>query len=223
MTHDAMDSSISEDSMFVVDQLILEPSSSTESARTAPTISKRPSMDGIYNYFSQHNQTGVQQRRSSTKDISSLKEDVNSNSEVEDSISKKSKHRISRKAFWGKKMFGSNSGSSNSEVASPTSPHSSSYDSMYFSAMNDYEETRGKSQVFGIPLENAVSVARVYDQYELPAIIHRCIEYVETKNGLNEEGIYRLSGSSAFVKQLKKRFNDGKYAHSFILLSTFIN
>jgi hypothetical protein len=204
-----MESSISEDDMLI-DQLVLEPSSSTESARTAPAISKRPSMDCIYNYFSQNGQTGAQ-RRSLSKDMSS-KNDPSYNGEIygSSSSSKKSKHRISRKTFWGKKMFGSNS-----DIVTPTSsqstPNGINYDSAYYQTMNDYEETRGKSQIFGIPLESAVSVARVCDQYELPAIIHRCIEYVETKNGLLEEGIYRLSGSSALVKKLKKRFNEGNY------------
>ncbi|OAD08365.1 hypothetical protein MUCCIDRAFT_123332, partial [Mucor lusitanicus CBS 277.49] len=67
--------------------------------------------------------------------------------------------------------------------------------------------------IFGIPLENAVNVSRVCDHYDLPAIIHRCIEYLEAKDALTEEGIYRLSGSSAKVKILKKRFNDDEEFH----------
>jgi RalA-binding protein 1 len=41
----------------------------------------------------------------------------------------------------------------------------------------------------------------------LPAIVFRCIEYLETKNAQDEEGIYRLSGSSAVIKGLKERFD----------------
>ena len=43
----------------------------------------------------------------------------------------------------------------------------------------------------------------------LPAIVFRCIQYLEAKKAEQEEGIYRLSGSSAVIKSLKDRFNAG--------------
>lgn len=61
--------------------------------------------------------------------------------------------------------------------------------------------------IFGVSLQEAVSVARIRDDLELPAIVFRTIEYLETKQALTEEGLYRLSGSSAVVKSLKDRFN----------------
>ncbi|CAG8591466.1 6547_t:CDS:2 [Ambispora gerdemannii] len=61
--------------------------------------------------------------------------------------------------------------------------------------------------VFGVPLEQAISVARIKDGYELPAVVYRCIEYLDAKNAAFEEGIYRLSGSSATIKILRERFN----------------
>ncbi|KAL1923614.1 uncharacterized protein VTP21DRAFT_8594 [Calcarisporiella thermophila] len=61
--------------------------------------------------------------------------------------------------------------------------------------------------VFGVPLQVAVRVSRVKEGYELPAVVYRCIEYLEAKNAEKEEGIYRLSGSSATIKMLKDRFN----------------
>ena len=39
----------------------------------------------------------------------------------------------------------------------------------------------------------------------------RCIQYLEAKKAEQEEGIYRLSGSSAVIKSLKDRFNAGEY------------
>jgi hypothetical protein len=51
----------------------------------------------------------------------------------------------------------------------------------------------------------------------LPAVVFRCIQYLEAKNADEEEGIYRLSGSSAMVKTLKDRFNTGLSA--FCILS----
>ncbi|KAI9270379.1 hypothetical protein BDA99DRAFT_602704 [Phascolomyces articulosus] len=62
-------------------------------------------------------------------------------------------------------------------------------------------------RVFGVPLEDAVRVARVSDNYELPAIVYRCIEYLDAKNAVMEEGLYRLSGSNMVMQRLKQKFN----------------
>lgn len=58
--------------------------------------------------------------------------------------------------------------------------------------------------VFGVPLHEALAVSQIA---ELPAVVYRCIEYLEAKEAEKEEGIYRLSGSSAVIKALKDRFN----------------
>lgn len=58
--------------------------------------------------------------------------------------------------------------------------------------------------VFGVPLEDSLSIAKVE---ELPAIVYRTIRYLETKKAHQEEGIFRMSGSTAVVKSLKYRFN----------------
>ncbi|GMK59290.1 hypothetical protein CspeluHIS016_0703050 [Cutaneotrichosporon spelunceum] len=58
--------------------------------------------------------------------------------------------------------------------------------------------------VFGVPLAESLALAQVAG---LPAIVFRCIEYLEAKNAEEEEGIYRLSGASAVIKGLKERFN----------------
>ena len=60
--------------------------------------------------------------------------------------------------------------------------------------------------VFGIPLEESLEVANIAG---LPAIVFRCIEYLEKMEADQEEGIYRLSGSSAVIKNLKDKFNAG--------------
>jgi hypothetical protein len=69
---------------------------------------------------------------------------------------------------------------------------------------------RAPNQVFGIPLDEAVKVCRISHDYELPAVVYRCIEYLEAKEAAQEEGIYRLSGSAAKIKKLKEKFNQGK-------------
>jgi RalA-binding protein 1 len=58
--------------------------------------------------------------------------------------------------------------------------------------------------VFGVQLMESIQIASVAG---LPAPVFRCIEYLEAKRAEEEEGIYRLSGSSAVIKGLKDRFD----------------
>ncbi|KAK0728964.1 hypothetical protein B0T21DRAFT_204078 [Apiosordaria backusii] len=63
-------------------------------------------------------------------------------------------------------------------------------------------------QVFGATLAEAVRYCAPTDiRVPLPAVVYRCIQYLESKNAISEEGIFRLSGSSVTIKQLKERFN----------------
>ncbi|CAG8583371.1 8871_t:CDS:2 [Paraglomus brasilianum] len=61
--------------------------------------------------------------------------------------------------------------------------------------------------VFGVPLDQAIASSRIKEGYELPAIVHRCVEYLDAKGAAFEEGIYRLNGSASVIKMLKDRFN----------------
>lgn len=63
---------------------------------------------------------------------------------------------------------------------------------------------RNSKPVFGVPLSDSIQIASVAG---LPAPVFRCIEYLESKKAEEEEGIYRLSGSSAVIKGLKDRFD----------------
>ncbi|GJJ11272.1 hypothetical protein Clacol_005504 [Clathrus columnatus] len=58
--------------------------------------------------------------------------------------------------------------------------------------------------VFGVPIVDALQVAQIAN---LPAVVFRCIQYLEAKKADQEEGIYRLSGSTAVIKSLRDRFN----------------
>ncbi|CAG8982876.1 hypothetical protein HYALB_00002892 [Hymenoscyphus albidus] len=61
---------------------------------------------------------------------------------------------------------------------------------------------------FGAGLSEAVRYNHPADiRVELPAVVYRCIEYLDAKNAVNEEGIFRLSGSNIVIKQLRERFN----------------
>ncbi|KDE03804.1 hypothetical protein MVLG_05744 [Microbotryum lychnidis-dioicae p1A1 Lamole] len=61
--------------------------------------------------------------------------------------------------------------------------------------------------VFGIPLKEAVAQSRIRPGFELPAVVYRCVEYLEAKHAETEEGIFRLSGSANVIRLLKDRFN----------------
>lgn len=81
-------------------------------------------------------------------------------------------------------LYGSNGGASQSELRGPV------------------------RQVFGAPLAEAVRFNGPLDvNVPLPAVVYRCIQYLDAKNSIREEGIFRLSGSNVVIKQLRERFN----------------
>lgn len=74
--------------------------------------------------------------------------------------------------------------------------------------------------VFGVPLGEAVEVSQPMGvDIPLPAVVYRCIEYLQERGAVQEEGIFRLSGSNIVIKALRDRFNvegdvrllDGEY------------
>ncbi|PHH64159.1 hypothetical protein CDD81_4906 [Ophiocordyceps australis] len=87
-------------------------------------------------------------------------------------------------------LFG---GSESGSVATP--PHSTYHGPM--------------RQVFGASLGEAVRYHPPADvNVPLPSVVYRCIEYLDSKHGILEEGIFRLSGSNVVIKQLRERFNN---------------
>ena len=76
---------------------------------------------------------------------------------------------------------------------------------------------------FGMPLAEAVAImpplltnreiassARGPDTTYLPAVVYRCLEYLNSKDAASEEGIFRLSGSNIVIRNLRMRFeNEG--------------
>ncbi|EPQ31578.1 uncharacterized protein PFL1_00911 [Pseudozyma flocculosa PF-1] len=72
---------------------------------------------------------------------------------------------------------------------------------------NDKHSPREPRPVFGVPLAESIAISSIHEGLELPSVVYRCIEYLEKTNAAMEEGIYRLSGSSAVIKTLKDRFN----------------
>ncbi|KAI8954810.1 hypothetical protein F4801DRAFT_575201 [Xylaria longipes] len=83
------------------------------------------------------------------------------------------------------------------------------YNSSGGSTPQPQSESRGPvRQVFGAPLAEAVRYCGPVDtNVPLPAVVYRCIQYLDLKNAILEEGIFRLSGSNLVIKQLRERFN----------------
>lgn len=62
---------------------------------------------------------------------------------------------------------------------------------------------------FGVPLAEAVEFCSPKGiDVSLPAVVYRCLEYLEAQDAASEEGIFRLSGSSVVIKALRDRFNN---------------
>jgi len=115
------------------------------------------------------------------------------------------REKAKSKMFWG---FGRPNG--NSFFAFATGPITSSTDGFLSSEKNPAPaQPQPPCAVFGTSLEESLEVAQIAN---LPAIVFRCIQYLELKKADQEEGIYRLSGSSAVIKSLKDRFNSGTLA-----------
>ncbi|KAG0197494.1 hypothetical protein BGX33_000566 [Mortierella sp. NVP41] len=106
--------------------------------------------------------------------------------------------------FLGK---GNNNGSSNNTNNGSINGGISSAPSGQLSGSGSYPSLAPIRQVFGVSLEQAIEQGLVQPGYELPAVVYRCIEYLNAHKAKLEEGIYRLSGSTAVIKNLKERFN----------------
>ena len=75
------------------------------------------------------------------------------------------------------------------------------------------EQITNVKAAFGAPLAEAVEHCgpRGIDVC-LPAVVYRCLEYLEMKDAASEEGIFRMSGSNTLIKGLRNRFNaEGDY------------
>lgn len=60
---------------------------------------------------------------------------------------------------------------------------------------------------FGVPLREAVLASPLSPDIHLPAVVYRCLEFLEQNNAISEEGIFRLSGSSNVIRSLRDRFD----------------
>ncbi|EDQ92261.1 uncharacterized protein MONBRDRAFT_14763 [Monosiga brevicollis MX1] len=65
----------------------------------------------------------------------------------------------------------------------------------------------GASQpVFGVDLTNAVAETHLADGLDIPCIVRSCISFVH-EHGLEEVGVYRVSGRATDVQAVRKHFD----------------
>ncbi|KAF9909288.1 hypothetical protein BX616_011236 [Lobosporangium transversale] len=72
----------------------------------------------------------------------------------------------------------------------------------------DYPGPGPAAQIFGIPLEEAVRLSKISASTGVPAVVTRCIEYLDVM-GVEEVGLYRVPGSTSNVARLKTMFDSG--------------
>ncbi|KAG0200705.1 hypothetical protein BGX33_010834 [Mortierella sp. NVP41] len=72
----------------------------------------------------------------------------------------------------------------------------------------DYSRPGTADHIFGLPLEEAVRLSKISATTGVPAVISRCIEYLDTM-GVEEVGLYRVPGSTSNVARLKSMFDHG--------------
>ncbi|KAK9431331.1 Rho GTPase activation protein [Lipomyces doorenjongii] len=80
----------------------------------------------------------------------------------------------------------------------------------FFRQSRIFSSTSKSCDVFGMPLRDAVimtrpEVGRDDCRYWVPGIVTRCINFLN-QYGLEEEGLYRISGSVSGIEELKKEF-----------------
>lgn len=64
-------------------------------------------------------------------------------------------------------------------------------------------------RIFGISLSEAVQLSyKDVHHCRVPSIVYRCIELLKVRDAIFEEGIFRLSGSTATIRILKEKFNN---------------
>ncbi|KAF9926639.1 hypothetical protein BGZ67_007998 [Mortierella alpina] len=74
--------------------------------------------------------------------------------------------------------------------------------------MPEYSRSAITDRIFGLPLEDAVRFSKISASTGVPAVVTRCIEYLDVM-GVEEVGLYRVSGSTTNVARLKAMFDHG--------------
>ncbi|CCD25066.1 GTPase-activating protein BEM3 NDAI_0E02490 [Naumovozyma dairenensis CBS 421] len=77
------------------------------------------------------------------------------------------------------------------------------------SGTNSHSYMPQSATVFGSSLNDCLKLSsHTYQRkYEIPSVVYRCLEYLYKNRGVQEEGIFRLSGSSTLIKTLQEKFD----------------
>ncbi|KXN68631.1 RhoGAP-domain-containing protein [Conidiobolus coronatus NRRL 28638] len=86
------------------------------------------------------------------------------------------KKSVKKNFFWNKRLFG-----------------------------NEVKKSSTPLPIFGVNLQQSVATSSI-GGYPLPSVVYRCIQYLDAKNAQEEEGIYRLSGSTTTIDSLRGKF-----------------
>ncbi|KAJ1654258.1 hypothetical protein IWQ61_005775, partial [Dispira simplex] len=110
---------------------------------------------------------------------------------------------------WSGKKY-SDKGHGSPVTAVPMEPSSSNESLKGVPLVKLSSGTRSKLlPVFGIELAQAATATPLDDDLPLPAVVIRCIEYLDA-NGLYEVGLYRIPGSTTQVGKLRAVFDKGR-------------
>lgn len=74
---------------------------------------------------------------------------------------------------------------------------------------SNYKNLSSQNVVFGSSIDKCLKLSSHSYQgvYEIPSVVYRCLEYLYKNRGIQEEGIFRLSGSSTLIKTLQEEFD----------------
>ena len=120
----------------------------------------------------------------------------------------------------GSHQYGSNNGNNGRPLSANEESDRSMVTENEYSMKSDismmrsspkYGNTQSSSQgvIFGSTIDVALKLSSHSYQgvYEIPSVVYRCLEYLYKNRGIQEEGIFRLSGSSTMIKTLQEGFD----------------
>ncbi|QLQ81505.1 hypothetical protein HG537_0F02660 [Torulaspora globosa] len=197
---------------FITNPLI-PPSSSAGSISTAAETASSFSKAEISNGLDQVYVTDL------TNDAHSFVADDNSNicsQDVADaSDCDKENRRLKMRSFFPFKKLGSNAlnmvsdeGAAEESFESEAKFSDTSV-AKSLESMNLNSTITNGNAVFGSPLIKCLELSsHLYQgKYQIPSVVYRCLEFLYKNYGIQEEGIFRLSGSSAVIKLLQEQFD----------------
>ncbi|QLL30890.1 hypothetical protein HG536_0A07050 [Torulaspora globosa] len=203
---------VSEISGLITNPLI-PPSSSAGSistvAENASSFSKAESSNGLDQVYV----TDL------TNDVNSFVADDNSNISPQDvdepSDYDKENRRLKMRSFFPFKKLASNALSMVSDEGAAEESFESEAKfsdtsiAKSLESMNLNGTITNTSAVFGSSLTRCLELSsHLYQgKYQIPSVVYRCLEFLYKNHGIQEEGIFRLSGSSAVIKSLQEQFD----------------